>query len=119
VTSCNATRSKLVFANSLATVSSESILQTSNISYYKSRINFSLPGSFQRIHPIPNSWLKFHNKLQFYGEDLIAPRPTSKLEDHPLLTVNTYPLYLDAVPHSQSEEAASNNVITANRLLPK
>jgi len=26
----------------------------------------------------------FHNKIRFYGEELLAPRPTPKLEDHPL-----------------------------------
>jgi hypothetical protein len=29
----------------------------------------------------------FRNKLIFYGEKLLAPRPTSNQEDHPLLTV--------------------------------
>jgi hypothetical protein len=27
------------------------------------------------------------NKLIFYGEELLAPRPTTKLEDHPLSVV--------------------------------
>jgi hypothetical protein len=30
----------------------------------------------------------FHNKLTFYGEELLAPCPTPKLEDHPLLAVH-------------------------------
>jgi hypothetical protein len=29
----------------------------------------------------------FHNKASFYGEELLAPRPTPKLEDHPLSPV--------------------------------
>jgi hypothetical protein len=29
----------------------------------------------------------FSNKLIFYGEELLAPRPTNKLEDHPLSAV--------------------------------
>jgi hypothetical protein len=29
----------------------------------------------------------FRNKLIFYGEELLAPRPTPKLEDHPLSAV--------------------------------
>jgi hypothetical protein len=28
-----------------------------------------------------------HNIIIFYGEDLLAPRPTPKLEDHPLSAV--------------------------------
>jgi hypothetical protein len=29
----------------------------------------------------------FRNKLIFYGEELLVPRPTPKLEDHPLSAV--------------------------------
>jgi hypothetical protein len=29
----------------------------------------------------------FRNRLNFYGEELLAPRPTPKLEDHPLSAV--------------------------------
>ena len=31
-------------------------------------------------------WL-FHNMIRFYYEELLAPRPTPKLEDHPLLAI--------------------------------
>jgi hypothetical protein len=31
--------------------------------------------------------VNFRNKIIFYGEELLAPRPTPKLEDHPLLAV--------------------------------
>jgi hypothetical protein len=36
---------------------------------------------------LPRLLENFHNKLIFYGEELLAPRPTSKLEDHPLSDV--------------------------------
>ena len=29
----------------------------------------------------------FRNMIRFYGEEFLAPRPTPKLEDHPLSTV--------------------------------
>jgi hypothetical protein len=29
----------------------------------------------------------FRNKTSFYGEELLTPRPTPKLEDHPLSAV--------------------------------
>ena len=29
----------------------------------------------------------FYNGIRFYGEELLAPRPTPKLEDHPLSAV--------------------------------
>jgi hypothetical protein len=38
----------------------------------------------------------FHTRIIFYGEELLAPRPTSKLEDHPWSAVS-YPPYLEAV----------------------
>jgi hypothetical protein len=31
--------------------------------------------------------MNFRNKLIFYGEELLAPRPTPKLEDYPLSAV--------------------------------
>jgi len=49
----------------------------------------------------------FHNKAYFYGEKLLPPRPTPKLEDHPCrLTANAYLKYLqlrsllEAIPPS-------------------
>jgi hypothetical protein len=47
----------------------------------------------------------FHNEFVFYGEGLLAPRPTPKLVDHPLLFVRgclfnifAVNLQLEAVP---------------------
>jgi hypothetical protein len=41
---------------------------------------------YQRISPGQRSFDTFRNRLHFYGEGL-TPRPTSKLEDHPLSAV--------------------------------
>jgi hypothetical protein len=46
-----------------------------------------LPGSFQRIRHIPKPCVTFRNKLVFYGEQLLAPRQSPKLESHYLSTV--------------------------------
>jgi hypothetical protein len=48
---------------------------------------FLLRSFFQGIRPVPNLHVRFRNKLIFYGVDLLAPRPTPKLEDHPLSAV--------------------------------
>jgi hypothetical protein len=32
----------------------------------------------------PRPCVTFHSKLDFYGEALLAPRPTPKFENHPL-----------------------------------
>jgi hypothetical protein len=36
---------------------------------------------------LPRLHVRFRNKLVFYGEELLAPRPTPKLGDHPLSAV--------------------------------
>jgi hypothetical protein len=38
----------------------------------------------QRIRPGPRLCVAFRNEFVLYGEGLLAPRPTPKLEDHPL-----------------------------------
>jgi hypothetical protein len=43
--------------------------------------------SYQRISPGPRLCAVFHNLVIFYGEELLAPRPTPKLEGHPLSAV--------------------------------
>jgi hypothetical protein len=55
----------------------------------------SWASSIQSIPPHPTCWsvvwfapnYQFRNMIHFYGEDLLAPRPTPKLEDHPLSAV--------------------------------
>jgi hypothetical protein len=42
-----------------------------------------LTSFIQRIRPGPRLIDPFRNTLAFYGEVLLAPRPTPKLEDHP------------------------------------
>jgi hypothetical protein len=43
--------------------------------------------SYQRISPGPRLCDLFRNMAIFYGEELLAPRPTPKPEDHPLSAV--------------------------------
>jgi hypothetical protein len=51
--------------------------------------------AFTSAHHLSLSWVPgvrlsvwtFCNKIHFYGEELLAPRPTPKLEDHPLSAV--------------------------------
>jgi hypothetical protein len=49
----------------------------------------SLP-CIQEPVPIPRPCVTFRNKMVSYGEELLAPHPTLKLEDHPLLAVRDY-----------------------------
>jgi hypothetical protein len=49
----------------------------------------------------PRLFQSFRNRLIFYGEKLLAPRPTPKLEDHPLLFVHGCLFNIfSASPHS-------------------
>jgi hypothetical protein len=41
----------------------------------------------QIISPGPRLCIVFRNMVIFYGEELLAPRPNTKLEDHPLSAV--------------------------------
>jgi hypothetical protein len=49
----------------------------------------SLPCS-QEHFTGPRPCKTFYNKLIFYSEELLVPRPTPKLEDHPLPAVRDY-----------------------------
>jgi hypothetical protein len=40
--------------------------------------------SYQRINLGPKHVSVFRNYARFYGEELLAPRPNPRLEDHPL-----------------------------------
>jgi hypothetical protein len=44
----------------------------------------------QRIGPGPRLCDMFRNMVNFYGEELLAPRPTPKLEGHPLSAVRDF-----------------------------
>ena len=59
-----------------------------NIPCTKSYVPFSLLRSCQSINPSarPTLWL-FRNTIHFYCDDLLASRPTPKLEDHSLSAV--------------------------------
>jgi hypothetical protein len=77
----------------------------SNIPGTKSHVHFLSFGSFiQGIRPGPRLLVVFCNKLIFYSEELLAPRPTPKLEDHPvgcprllIQQIRSYPQKLEGV----------------------
>jgi hypothetical protein len=53
----------------------------------KSHVHFLLRSFIPGIRPGPRLLVYFCNMLLLYGEELLAPRPTPKLEDHPLSAV--------------------------------
>jgi hypothetical protein len=63
---------------------------------------------FTRARPLPSSCVTFRNMLCFYGEELLAPSPIPKLEDHPLFAVR------DSYPTVQPKDL---KLISVSRLL--
>jgi hypothetical protein len=78
---------------------------------YQISCPFALLWSYQRISRGPGHMYLFRNKASFYGEELLAPRPYSKPEDHPLSTVRYYLFIYSQLPsiskavHPQPEDA--------------
>jgi hypothetical protein len=61
--------------------------------FWHSTFQISCPVSFAYAHYPKNQSMseascEFCNKIIFYGEELLAPRPIPKLEDHPLSAVH-------------------------------
>ena len=56
---------------------------------YAAEVNTAVHSSrsYQSMSPGPRLVFMFRNKFNFYGEELSTPRPTPKLEDHPLSDV--------------------------------
>jgi hypothetical protein len=50
-------------------------------------VYFTLLTSFQRISPSPRLCEMLRNLISFYGEELLAHSPTTKLEDHSLSVI--------------------------------
>ena len=53
----------------------------------KSCVPFPLLRSYKRINPGPWHMYVLRNKASFYGEELLAPCPTPKLQEHLLSAV--------------------------------
>jgi len=64
-------------------------IQGPNTPRTKSHVPFLLISLHQSIIPGPGFtlWLLFHKMIYFYREELLVPRPTTNLEDHPLSVV--------------------------------
>ena len=50
-------------------------------------VPFPLLRLYQSVSPGPGQMYLFCNKVSFYSKELLGPRSTPKLEDHPLLDV--------------------------------
>ena len=83
------TKSNLYLTNSLSTVVSDPDLyklltfQVPNVMSF-----FRCLGCSKGINPCPRQMYPYLNKASFYGEELLAPHPTSTLEDHTLSAVS-------------------------------
>jgi hypothetical protein len=88
LTYCTPTKSDLFLADALAiSVSDPQLNRLINIPRTISHVPFPLLRLYQRIRPGPRQVYPFRKKSTFYDEELLAPRPTPKLEDRPLSAV--------------------------------
>ena len=105
LTSCTPIKSNLYLANSLAAAVSEPAIYRLLYSMFQISCPFLLRSLYHCVSPGPrlSVWM-FCNKIHFYGEELLAPSPTPKLEDCPLLAVRDClfsiftPTILEVVP---------------------
>jgi hypothetical protein len=86
VTSCTSTKSNLYLANSLATFVRDPDLHRLT-TLTQPNVYFLLLRSYKRISPGRRHMYPFRNKVSFYGEELSAPPPNPKMEDHLLSAV--------------------------------
>jgi len=90
-------------------------IQLPNIPSTKSSVPFPLLRSYQSMIPGPRfSVWTFRNRIRFYGEELLAPRPTPSCRSTPFACprlliqyIRSYPLYLRPYLHPQPEDAPS------------
>jgi hypothetical protein len=59
----------------------------------------------------------FRNKIHFHGDDLLAPRPTPKLEDHPLSAVRDCLFNIFAAPLHIGGRSAIRNLRTRHAVM--
>jgi len=86
LTPCISTNPNLYLANSLTNfVRDPGLHRLTNCT--KSHVPFLLLKSYQRISPGPRHVYPFRNKVSFDGEELSAPPPNPKMEDHLLSAV--------------------------------
>ena len=90
------TKSNLYLANFLPTVVSGPELYILLMFHMPNLMSVSLLVSYQRISPRPRLCEMCCNIASFYGGDLLANRPTPKLEDHPLPAVRNCSLSIFA-----------------------
>jgi hypothetical protein len=62
-------------------------IESPYIPHTKSLVPFPLLSSYKRISPGLWHMYLLHNKASYNGEELLAPHPTPKLEEHPLSAV--------------------------------
>jgi hypothetical protein len=79
----------------------------------RSSLSTQMFNRFSIVYKNPRLLVVFRNKLIFYGKELLTPRPTPTLEDHPCrLSANAYSIFSQfiSIPgerllHPQPEDA--------------
>jgi hypothetical protein len=86
----------------------------------KSQILYPFPllRLYQRISPGSRLCAVFRNMVIFYVEELVAPRPTPKLEDHPFrLSATAYSMYSRLPSISGGRSSSIRNLRTRHAVV--
>jgi len=87
-------------------------LKNHHIPGINSHVPFTLLRSHRSISPVPWHVYMFRDYASFYGEELLAPRPTSKLEYHPLSPVRDCLFNIFAAAHHIGDRSPIRNLRT-------
>jgi hypothetical protein len=101
ITTCTPAKSYSHLAKSLpAVVSEPDLYRLLTLHVPKLTSLFHCLGHNKSYNPGPRHVFIFRNKIRFYGVELLAPRPTTNLEDHPLSAIREFLINIFATtPH--------------------
>ena len=89
--------------------------QTPNIQRTKSHVPFSLLASHQSYQCRSEAYSLFRSTIRYYGEELLAPRPTPNLEDYTLSAVRDYLFNIFAITVHIGDRSSIRNVCQSGK----
>jgi len=99
-------------------------IQSPYIPCTKPHVSFTVLRSYQMFSPGPSYMYPFRKKASFYGEKLLKPRPTPKLEEYALSSVhdclfNIFAPTLHIGSHSSISNLRTQHTVVTRPLYPR